>query len=459
MKQWKLKTLAAVLMSAAVVPAYAVNWFQLQGNEAPGAPAYKIWGFAQPTYTWIKGTPVTGLLGAASAYNGQVMLNNRVGPDLDKSEQAQLLRARLGVRGVMPGTDEKINYFVLAEVGDNGTTYNRNLTDRGVSYSEPIVLTDASMTFNYIPGARIRAGLMRLPMGEEAMQAVQVMDYINFTNATDVLLNERFLRYDAAGTQANAPLPTGSVLQRAMLIGPTGAFRDVGVQVYDWFNKGRWEYAYALMASQGNGLEWTNGSGSGDLTGRLQASYVFEGRGLKRQDITFFMWEQDGERSFNNQTVDRMRRGLGFKFVRGPWRVGAEYIDARGMIWGQPAPQFTDLTSATLHPVQTVGLNSTAEGYYIDVGWKLNKQWEFDWRYDELDRFTDSKPDQRNQKTYTYGVQYFYNPKLRFALNYERRDGYAPYLSSIQPAAQQSNVSQIGHSLDDRVTLQATWLF
>ncbi len=458
MKQWKLKTLAAVLMSAAVVPAYAVNWFQLQGTEAPGAPSYKLWGFVQPTYTTIKGTPVTGLQGAAVPFNNQVFLNNLVGPDLERSDQFQFLRARPGVRGVIPGTDAKINYFVLAEVGDNGLTYNRNLSERGLHYHVPAAFTDASVTFNYLPGARIRAGLFKLPMGEEALQGIQAMTYINYSNATDVLLNERFLRFS---NDPKAPAaPTGSVLKSADLIGPVGGFRDVGVEAFDWFNFGRWEYAYAFMASQGNGIEWTNGTGSLDLTARLQASYVFEGRGPTRQDVTFYMWEQDGDRSFNGQTVDRMRRGAGFKFARGAWRASAEYIDARGMIWGQPSPQFVDISAATnVDPVQTVGPSSTANGYYVDLGWKFHKKWELDWRYDELNRFTDSPVDERIQKTYTYGAQYFYSPTLRFTLNYERRFGYAPGLTLISPAAQQNNVSQIGRTLDDRISLQATWVF
>lgn len=458
MRQQHIKILVMAMLGVVSMPATAANWLQLQGTEAPGAPAYKFWGFVQPTYTSIKGTPVTGLQGGAAAYNNQVFLNNLVGPGLENTEQLQLLRARPGVRGVVPGTQEKINYFVLAEVGDNGITYNRNLTERGLHYREPLVLTDASVTFSYIPGVRLRAGLFKLPVGDEALQGVQSMDYINYSNATDVLLNERFFRY-ADVPAATAPLPTGSVLQRADFIGPVGAYRDVGVQAFDWFSHGRWEYAYALMVSQGSGIEWADGEGSPDLTGRVQASYIFEGRGPRRQDVTFFAWQQDGERAFGGQMYDRTRRGVGVRYARGPLRVGAEYIDAQGMIWGQPAPQFVDIPSATLHPVQTVGVNSRANGYYIDVGWKFGKQWEADLRYDQLDRFTESQPDERIQKTYTYGLQYFYSPSLRFALNYERRSGYAPHLSSIQPAAQQSNVSQISRTLDDRVSLQATWVF
>ena len=37
---------------------------------------------------------------------------------------------------------------------------------------------------------------------------------------------------------------------------PVGAFRDVGVQMFDWFKFGNdWEWSYAIMMGNGNGLK------------------------------------------------------------------------------------------------------------------------------------------------------------------------------------------------------------
>lgn len=239
------KSILAAAMAAAFTHApatFATNWFQLQNNEQPGAASYKFWGFIQPTYTSIESSTVTGIPATVvspvnganvpvptglRAYNGQTALFNLVGPDLKYGDQLQMFRARPGVRGVIPGTDEKINYFILGELGNNGLTREKQA-----------VLTDATVTFNYIPGARIRIGLGRLPLGEEAMQGVQVMDYINFTNVSDQLLNERFVAPYANAARTHAPV-VGAPLAMSKTNGAFGGFRDVGVEVYDWFNQGR----------------------------------------------------------------------------------------------------------------------------------------------------------------------------------------------------------------------------
>ncbi len=203
----------AVVAACAHAPAsFATNWFQLQNNEQPGAAPYNFWGFIQPTYTHVDASPVNGITAPPGLvpYNGHVYLGNMVAPDLTHTDQLQMFRARPGVRGVIPGTDEKINYFALGELGNNGLTRER-----------PAVFTDATATFNYIPGARVRVGLGRLPLGEEAMQGVQLMDYINFTNVTDQLLNERFVTPYINTTRNHAPI-LGVQFKQSKL---TGALR------------------------------------------------------------------------------------------------------------------------------------------------------------------------------------------------------------------------------------------
>ncbi|MDD5405266.1 MAG: porin [Sulfuricella sp.] len=467
----KKSILATALLAAfAHAPAsFATNWFQLQNNEQPGAAPYKFWGFIQPTYTHIESNTVTGIPATVvspvnganvavpaglRAYNGQTALFNLVGPDLEHSDQLQMFRARPGVRGVIPGTDEKINYFLLGEIGNNGLTRER-----------PAVFSDATATFNHIPGARIRVGLGRLPLGEEAMQGVQLMDYINFTTVTEQLLNERFVEPYANASRTHAAV-VGAPLAMSQLNGAFGGYRDVGVEVYDWFNRGRWEYAYAVMVSRANGTSFSDdlNPGNHDVTARVQAAYVFQGSGPKREDVTAYAWHQEGKRAFGGTDYARIREGVGAKYLRHGLRMSGEYIRAKGMIYVAPTPQFNDIGAPAFEPVDYVALDSSnkAEGYYLDVGWKFSPQWEVDLRYDELSKMTNSAYDERKTSTWTMGAQYFYSPKLRFVLNYEIRD-----IEVVHPEAQLTNgqkiqgtaAAAIGSSIGNRISAQLTWAF
>jgi hypothetical protein len=452
--------LGITALLAAQHQAFATNWFELQNNEQPGAAPYTVWGFIQPQYVHNEGGAVNGIAApaGAKAYNGQTALFNLVGPDVTHRDQLQIFRARGGVRGVIPGTGEKINYFVLGEVGNNGLTRERHA-----------VLTDASVTFNQIPGARVRVGLGRLPLGEEAMQGVQIMDYINFTGVTDGLLNERQV---APYSTTRPTLPTlGVPFKISKISGAIAGYRDVGVEIYDWFRKDQWEYAYALMVSQGNGIGFDNtlNRGNHDVTGRLQASYVFGGKGPKREDATAYIWRQEGDRAFNGTDYARTREGVGAKYLRNGLRLSGEYIRGRGMIYVSPQPQFNDVGgSVAFEPVNMVAVESSnkASGYYLDMGWRFNQKWEADLRYDEFSKLTNSAFDERKTTTWTLGAQYFFSPALRFQVNYEIRnakvvDPNAAGLSgtATQQHTQLSNNTTTLNTMGNRLSAQLTWIF
>ena len=435
-------------IAAGVSPcAHAANWLDLQGNEPPGAKYFTFWGFAQPTYIRNEGNAVSGLTGAANitAYNGRVPLFNLVAPDNDRREQLQMFRARLGARGVIPGTDEKINYFFLTEFGNNGLT-REHLP----------VISDASLSFNFIPGARVRAGLFKAPLGEEALQAIHVFDYVNFSAVTDNLALERFV----APITTTRPLNVPVGLNAANIVGAVAAFRDVGVQVYDSFRNDKWEYAYAAMIGLGNGIDFNDRNGKLDVTARLQASYVFEGKGPRRQDVTAYLWQQNGKRTFAGKDYDRMRRGAGVKYVATPFRFGVEYIDGTGMIFNGVNPPFNDVGSG-FQPVAIVGLDSSnkAKGYYVDAGWTINKQWELDARYDEFNRLTNSAANERKFSTWTLGAQYFFDSTLRVAFNYEIRDLKVSNPDAIPAGPNRNNANILADSIGNRANLQLTWVF
>lgn len=457
MKRTTLAALGAAALSAAPL-ASATNWVQLQNSEAPGAPAYKFWGFIQGQFTHNTGGAVEGVSAPAGlkAYNGQTPLFNLVAPDQNSQDQAQIFRARPGLRGVIPGTDGKINYFVLGEFGNNGLTRAKSA-----------VFSDATVSFNYLPGARVRLGLGRLPLGEEAMLGDQAMDYINFSNVTDNLLNERFvLPYST--TRPTSPI-LGVPLSSSQLTGGVSGYRDTGVEVYDWFKQDKWEYTYALMLSNGNGINFSDNNGSKDLTGRLQASYVFGGSGPKREDATAYVWHQQGKRTFAGVDYNREREGVGVKYLHNGLRLSGEYIQGKGMIFIGPNPPFNDIGGTTaFEPVTLMALadSNKASGYYLDAGWRFLPKWEADLRYDYLDRLSNSAYDERKYSTWTLGAQYFYSPSVRIQVNYAVRKldvpaDTTPGLTGTAAAqkTQLDDAKTIANAMGNVLSVQLTWSF
>ena len=155
--------------------AFGANWLALQGTEPEGAEQLaKVWGFVQVQYQDDSSDPN----GA-----GGFIPPKLIGPNLQTQSAFNVNRARIGVRGVAMPIDQKINYFMLLEMGNNG------ITEPEGSFSKA---TDASITFNHIDGARFRAGLFKYPAAEEGLQAIHVFDYVNFTWVTQQMLLERF---------------------------------------------------------------------------------------------------------------------------------------------------------------------------------------------------------------------------------------------------------------------------
>ena len=443
----KLRHALALALASASLPAHAVNWLQPQNTEPPNAPLYRVFGLLQPTYTHINGDNVTGLQGAAAPYNGKTPVFNLV-PTMNQSTSAfYFFRARLGVRGAI---NRNINYFLLTEAGKNATTTKHD-----------VVVTDAFLNFNYIPGARIRVGQGRMPIGDEGMQPAFVdSEYIYYSNATNSLMNE----FPVATTSVVSPVIPGSVLTNARTIEGGLGYRDLGVEVYDWFPHGKWEYSYALMASTGGGMySLGNNYGRGTITGRFQTAYIFSGKGPNRDDLTGYVWYQTGKRHFGNQDYTRTRYGIGSTFHRGKLRISGEYLWGEGMIFTGLNPPFANA------PTYQIALadSNKAQGGYLEGGYHLLPKLEFDLRYDYFDRLTNSAGDERVFKTWTIGAQYHFKPNLKLQFNYAIRTLDIPNLSAVKgpggtPAANavaQSNAKIIANSMGNLAALQLTWFF
>jgi hypothetical protein len=430
-------------------PAYAANWLMLQGTEPDSsAPRVKVWGFIQAQYQ--KDNSSANALGA---YNPPKL----IGPNLTTQEAFNVNRARIGLRGTGFPLDGKVNYFFLSEFGNNGITAPG---DRNVR------ITDASITLNQINGARIRIGLFKTPGFEEGLQAIHVFDYINFTSVANQLMLERFPNQGTASNNpATTTLPVTSGLggfERSV-----GAFRDVGIQVFDTFKAGDWEHSYAVMYGNGNGLNFGDNDNNKDTYLYWSSEQVYAGRGGRRQGLKLFAWSQSGKRFLDNGAGliehDRDRSGLGFKYLKKPWRVSAEYLQGEGMIFvGPNRPTFR------INPAAPAGVGSGADGeasgWYIDGGWYIpGTKWEIDLRYDVYNRLENStafpggpnvgKTFEMEFTTFTIGTQYHINRKTRVNIEYADRDFNA--VDFAAGAGPNANLDGVG----GRFAVQVTHIF
>jgi hypothetical protein len=429
--------------------AHAANWLMLQGTEAHKegqAPRAHVWGFIQAQYQYDNSDP-----SYAPNPAGGYIPPKLIGPNLDDQSQFNVNRARIGVRGTGLPLDSKVNYFILAEFGNNGITQG----DDGKH------LTDASITLNHIPGARVRMGMFKYPGAEEGLQAIHVFDYVNFTTVTNQLLLERFPSTTTVCTNDTSdPTNTVTTCSEAIVNQPptptpnadmnqfsksVGAFRDVGIQVFDTFKVSNWEHSYAVMVGNGNGLNYGDNDSNKDVYLYWSSEMVFGGKGGRREGMKLLAWHQDGKRTNAlDRTLeqDRTRSGIGVKYLKKPFRASAEYMQGEGMIFQgphRPAHMFND---------------GEAAGYYVEGGWYIpDTKWEIDLRYDSYtrDEFhpTSASNDESTANNITLGTQYHFNKKTRVNAEYTSRDW-----ESDTPAV---NTQQ--KDVDGRFAIQVTHIF
>ncbi len=456
-KKWLTGFLSMSCIGLLSAPAYSANWLMLQGTEpTDAAPRAKVWGFIQPEYQKTDDTKLK-----AGAFSGQKAVFNQIRPDLNTNESFNVLRARLGVRGIGLPLDSNVNYFLLAEFGNNGITRNGGGSAK---------ITDASVTLNHIPGARIRVGQFKHPGSEEGLQAIHVFDYINFSNVVNQMILERFFDGDGSTTAGNGTGVcaggTANVACANKPNGPVSAFRDVGVQVFNTFKSGDWEHSYAVMYGNGNGIARGDNDDNKEVYLYWASEWVFGGKGPRREGMKLYAWSQDGKRTLTGATAaggtggageyDRERSGVGLTFRKGSQRAAFEYITADGMIFngtdgGAVAGSANNAGTGTAS--FNVATTGEADGWYLHYGWAFHPKWELDVRYDILNRLTDNTNGERKFETWTLGMQYFFNKKTRLIANYEVRDAEAPNQASSAAA------NQILDSMDDRISLQLLAIF
>ena len=454
-----LLSAAFTLGFAAVGTASAVDWIMLQGTEPVGGSiGAKPWGFVQVNYQKDNSPANTA---------GAFVPAKLIGPNLNAQSGFQLSHLQFGLRGTGFPLDEHINYMILLEAGNAATNAYGN--GSGGTVNNGAVVTDASVTLNYIEGARIRVGMFKTPGSDEGLQSLTSMEYVNFSEMTNQLLLERLpnagftpcVAVTGATTcsPGNGPtslLPTGNTdaytpgqLQNGAGLNkytnPVSAFRDTGIQVFDAFKMGNdWKLTYAAMLGQGSGIQYNNVDGKYDTYFYLSTEKNLDGgTGAYKHGLKLFAWNQSGQRLLDNtsgcvpnaipvlpatpytctptqnaQLYDRKRSGVGVKLIDTLFRVTAEYVEANGMIFeGQDKPNFYFTNEAAGN-----GADAKGYGWYLDGGWYIpNTKWELDARYDTTELNT-GRADEHVFSKWTIGTQYIYNPMSRVTLNYEMRD-------------------------------------
>jgi hypothetical protein len=96
------------------------------------------------------------------------------------------------------------------------------------------------------------------------------------------------------------------------------------------------------------------------------------------------------------------------------------------------------------------GAHAEGKGWYVEGGYRFpGTKWELDLRYDQYNRLDGDRFQIDFDRT-TFGVQYFFNPRVRAAFNYEMRNAEAANFPS--GAGPNANVDGI----DDRIGVQIT---
>ena len=408
---------------------FSANWLYIQGTEKDNNITIpKLWGFVQAGYQQDFGTKLISADGTNKT--PFVMLP----PDLSSQAAFEIARARLAVRGKIDKANT-LNYFFMTEFAPNGIT-------KPAGHPSHTYLTDASMTYRAIPYMNIRVGQFKYPGSEEGMRAVFESPYRNFTTVGNMLLLERFIPNNATQTSGfYQAAPQNSV----------GAYRDRGVELFakkEIFQNN--EISYALMIGNGSGISSKEGDFSPTYYLYLANEQLFgKGHGFYAESFKTYLWYQNGSRLLNNHSYSRERSGLGVSYYKSGLRLGAELIEARGMIFNGAKDSSGNIYDENWEYQIAADKNNKAYGGYINAQYFITEKLELLSRYDYLNRLYNSEKNNRVFQTLTIGTSYHFKRSTRIDFNYAFRDLNAPHNNAAQEV-----VSNTGNLLSIQATLK-----
>ncbi|WP_373032528.1 hypothetical protein [Sulfurovum sp.] len=406
---------------------YSANWLMIQGTQKATTKDHNLWGFGQLKYTHNRGDiyEINGMNKTPFSLNK---------PDLQDQETFILSRLRAGLRGRFDD-ENKINYFILTEFGENG------ITNPG-GYRQHSYLTDLSVTLRYLP-INIRVGQYKYPGSEEGLMARFASPFIQFTTVSDQLMLERYISAKSVNDTTYLGTPSHSV----------GAYRDSGIKLFQQINLNQTSsITYAYMYGLGAGIQMDNVNDS-HPTHYLYMAYekiLGDIKGYNTESLKLYGCYQKGKRKLLDELYDRTRYGIGLTYYDGLLRVEGEYLWGKGMI-------FTGAKDTSPIPSNNVwqfeieaDKNNKADGYYISTTYKLKPNIEAIARYDEYHRMQNVSVKERTIKNTTIGFSYKFEGVNRIDLNYTFAQTDAPYNSTAQ---------SILDNAGDIARIQLTWVY
>jgi len=424
-KQWPIGsnairgigTVGIALAFAMPGVAHAANWLMMEATEPAAAPRLGAYATVSVEYQASRDTPLL-----AGAWRGQPDQFNRFAPRYADGEVLQIPIAAAGIHGRL--LDGDLTYRFSGITGENAI-----VRDSNGYYGGMVRPLDASVTWNRIPHARMRLGLFRQPLGDEAVALDQ--RHVNLSHVTQQMVQERYFASD--GSPNRDPN-----LDR----GPVSAFRDIGAQAFDAFRVGQWEHTYAVMLGRGTGVDPSLNHAGIEKYAYWSSERIFGGSGAQRDGLKLYAWGQSGQRTLKvgatqeEREFDRRRAGIGASLRKGPWSLAGEWIQARGMIYHGPdggAVPGSISNNGALVAGYNVLPESKANGWYVDVGYRVLAPLELRLRYDLLHRGTDSANTNIQFQGVTVGGSYAFTRSDQIVIDYQFRRYNAPQLDASSP--------------------------
>ncbi len=293
-------------------------WTMVYGTEKPQQkPTMMLFGVVQPGYSYIQsGPPATA--------------------NVTGNSQFKFYRLRPGIRGSI---GPNIDYFFLAEFGNNPTNPNNGVFGRAH-------VLDGNVTLNYIPGVHVEVGQMMVPFAEEGLTAAGVLPWINYSPATYNIDFNDFAATPAPNAIAG-PTPNGLF----------NAGREMGVMAFNQFVHGSMAVDYAVGYFNGTGLSQTQSSMGHPDQAFVHGGVDFGPLGIAgsyeagRQVIAGGAGVFPGESYHENKYAIDVRYG---NYIKDPLWLWYEYQHADN---GQPAAQGNGaargwFAAAGFHPVK-----------------------------------------------------------------------------------------------------------
>lgn len=406
---------------------YSANWLMIQGTQKATTKDHNLWGFGQLRYIHNKGEiyEINGINKTPFSLTK---------PELEKQESILISRIRVGLRGRLDD-ENRINYFILTEFGENGIT-------NPAGYRQHSYLTDMSITLRYLP-INIRIGQYKYPGSEEGLMARFVSPFIEFSTLSDQLMLERYISPQSVDLTTYLGAPSHSV----------GAYRDSGIQLFQEIDLSETSsISYAYMYGLGAGIQMDNVNDSHPTHYYYLAYEKILGdiKGYNTESLKVYGWYQNGKRKLLDELYDRTRYGVGLTYYDGLLRVESEYMRGEGMIYTGAKDISSTASNNTWQFEIEADKNNKADGYYIATTYQLKPNIEAIARYDEYHRMKNISVKERKFKNTTIGFSYKFKNVNRIDLNYTFANAYAPYNSTAQ-----SILDKAG----EIARIQLTWVY